>query len=39
MNVKLAETDWGAVLQRRSSREPAERGSWSIFLTCSPAPA
>ena len=33
MNVELAETDWGTVLQRRSSREPVEKGGWSIFHT------
>lgn len=33
INVELAETDWGTVLQRRSSREPVERGGWSIFHT------
>lgn len=33
MNVELAETDWGTVLQRRASREPVEKGGWSIFHT------
>ncbi len=33
MNVELAETDWGTVLQRRNSREPVEKGGWSIFHT------
>ncbi len=33
MNVDLAETDWGTVLQRRGSREPVEKGGWSIFHT------
>jgi peptide/nickel transport system substrate-binding protein len=33
MNVELAETDWGTVVQRRSSREPVEKGGWSIFHT------
>ncbi|MBW6396401.1 ABC transporter substrate-binding protein [Roseomonas sp. HJA6] len=33
MNVELAETDWGTVLQRRASREPVDRGGWSIFHT------
>lgn len=33
MNVDLVETDWGSVVQRRSSREPPERGGWSIFHT------
>ncbi len=33
MNVELIETDWGTVVQRRSSREPVEKGGWSIFHT------
>jgi peptide/nickel transport system substrate-binding protein len=33
MNVELVETDWGSVIQRRASREPAERGGWNIFHT------
>ncbi|UFN50356.1 ABC transporter substrate-binding protein [Roseomonas sp. OT10] len=33
MNVELAETDWGTVVQRRASREPVEKGGWSIFHT------
>ncbi|CAN1561114.1 DdpA ABC-type dipeptide transport system, periplasmic component [Rhabdaerophilaceae bacterium] len=37
MNVDLAETDWGTVIQRRGSREPVEKGGWSIFHTTGPA--
>jgi peptide/nickel transport system substrate-binding protein len=33
MNVEMAESDWGTVIQRRNSREPVERGGWSIFHT------
>ena len=33
MNVELAETDWGTVVQRRVRSEPVERGGWSIFHT------
>ena len=33
MNVDLQETDWGTVVQRRASREPIEKGGWSIFHT------
>jgi peptide/nickel transport system substrate-binding protein len=33
MNVELADTDWGSLVQRRNSREPVERGGWSIFHT------
>ena len=39
MNVELAETDWGTVIQRRGSREPVEKGGWSIFHTYGPASA
>jgi peptide/nickel transport system substrate-binding protein len=38
MNVDLVETDWGTVLQRRSSREPVEKGGWSIFHTFGSSP-
>ena len=33
INSDLVETDWGTVLQRRGSREPVEKGGWSIFHT------
>jgi peptide/nickel transport system substrate-binding protein len=33
MNVELAESDWGTVIQRRTSREPVDKGGWSIFHT------
>ncbi|MDB5376135.1 MAG: uncharacterized protein JWR00_581 [Rubritepida sp.] len=33
MNVELAETDWGTVVQRRVRKEPVEQGGWSIFHT------
>jgi peptide/nickel transport system substrate-binding protein len=39
MNVELAETDWGTVVQRRSNREPVERGGWSILHTTGGATA
>ena len=32
-NVDLVESDWGTVVQRRASREPVEKGGWSIFHT------
>ena len=38
MNVDLQETDWGTVVQRRASREPIEKGGWSIFHTFGSAP-
>jgi len=37
MNVELVETDWGSVVQRRASKEPPERGGWSIFHTWWPS--
>ena len=33
MNVDMQESDWGTVIQRRTSREPVEMGGWSIFHT------
>lgn len=33
MNVELAESDWGTVVQRRSNREGVDRGGWSILHT------
>ncbi len=39
MNVDLQETDWGTVVQRRGSREPVEKGGWSVFHTFSSSTA
>lgn len=39
MNVDLQETDWGTLIQRRASREPVEKGGWSIFHTYGPSSA
>jgi peptide/nickel transport system substrate-binding protein len=33
MNVELQEMDWGSLVQRRVSKEPVEKGGWSIFHT------
>ncbi|WP_019013258.1 ABC transporter substrate-binding protein [Elioraea tepidiphila] len=33
MNLEYVATDWGTVVQRRASREPVERGGWSLFHT------
>lgn len=33
MNVDVQAGDWGTVSQRRSSREPVEKGGWSAFCT------
>jgi peptide/nickel transport system substrate-binding protein len=32
-NVDVALSDWGTVIQRRVSREPVDRGGWSVLLT------
>ncbi|WP_375457622.1 ABC transporter substrate-binding protein [uncultured Enterovirga sp.] len=29
--VDLRESNWGSVVQRRTSREPVEKGGWSVF--------
>jgi ABC-type transport system substrate-binding protein len=33
VNLDAALTDWGTVVQRRTSREPVERGGWSVLYT------
>ena len=33
INAELQATDWGSVVQRRSSKESVEKGGWSIFHT------
>ena len=33
MNAEAFSADWGTIVQRRSSREPVERGGWSVFIT------
>jgi peptide/nickel transport system substrate-binding protein len=33
VNVELQATDWGSVVQRRNSKEPVEKGGWSIYHT------
>jgi peptide/nickel transport system substrate-binding protein len=33
MNVDFQAVDWGTVQQRRQSREPVERGGWSVYFT------
>src|SRR6478736_34860 len=37
MNVQMADSDWGTVVQRRGNRESVEKGGWSIFHTTGPA--
>jgi peptide/nickel transport system substrate-binding protein len=33
MNLELVSTDWGSLVQRRVSKEPVERGGWSVIHT------
>ena len=31
LNIEAQSTDWGTVTQRRGSREPLDKGGWSLF--------
>jgi peptide/nickel transport system substrate-binding protein len=33
INAEMVAADWGTVVQRRASKEPVEKGGWSIFHT------
>jgi peptide/nickel transport system substrate-binding protein len=33
LNVEFAVMDWGTLVQRRTSKEPVDRGGWSAFCT------
>ncbi len=33
LNVELAASDWGTLITRRGSKEPVEKGGWSVFHT------
>jgi peptide/nickel transport system substrate-binding protein len=35
MNLEIVSTDWGTLVQRRASKEPVERGGWSVIHTTS----
>jgi peptide/nickel transport system substrate-binding protein len=37
MNAEIAASDWGTVIMRRNSRQPVEKGGWSIFHTYAPS--
>ncbi len=37
MNVEFVSTDWGTVTQRRASKEPPEKGGWSLLHTWFPS--
>ena len=38
INVVDQVMDWGTVVQRRASREPLEKGGWSLFVSVTPVP-
>ncbi|HEY8610858.1 MAG TPA: ABC transporter substrate-binding protein, partial [Roseomonas sp.] len=35
LNVEVVSADWGTVVQRRASKEPVDRGGWSVVHTSS----
>lgn len=37
INIDDIAMDWGTVVQRRASKEPLEKGGWSLFCTSFPA--
>ena len=37
MNVQLDAVDWATLTNRRASREPVDKGGWSIFHTWAPS--
>ncbi len=37
VNLDDQAMDWGTVVQRRNSKEPLDRGGWSLFVTSFPA--
>ena len=38
VNVEDQAMDWGTTLQRRSSKEPLDKGGWSLFVSVTPVP-
>jgi peptide/nickel transport system substrate-binding protein len=38
LNVELQVSDWGTLITRRTSKEPVDKGGWSIFHTAFVAP-
>ncbi|HKM71157.1 MAG TPA: ABC transporter substrate-binding protein [Stellaceae bacterium] len=38
LNVELQASDWGTLITRRASKEPIDKGGWSIFHTWTSAP-
>lgn len=37
LNIDLQTTDWGTVTERRASKEPLDKGGWSLFPSGLPA--
>jgi peptide/nickel transport system substrate-binding protein len=33
LNAELQASDWGTLITRRASREPVDKGGWSLFFT------
>jgi peptide/nickel transport system substrate-binding protein len=38
LNVDEQMTDWGTIVQRRPSKEPLDKGGWSMFPAGAPGP-
>ncbi|HSU05525.1 MAG TPA: ABC transporter substrate-binding protein [Acetobacteraceae bacterium] len=38
LNIDEQSVDWGTVVQRRTSKEPLDKGGWSLFPYGAPAP-
>ena len=38
LNLDIQNTDWGTIVQRRTSKEPLDKGGWSAFPAGAPAP-
>ena len=38
LNVELQANDWGTLITRRASKEPIDKGGWSIFHTWTVSP-
>jgi len=38
LNVEFQANDWGTLITRRTSKEPVDKGGWSIFHTWTSAP-
>ncbi len=38
VNIEDQAMDWGTTLQRRSSKEPLDKGGWSLFVSVTPVP-